>query len=156
MSKKPELTDIAGLGPKTQEALAEAGIKTVNKLSKADPAKLAAKVDGLSEAQATKFIAAAQKLAAPPKTKKKPEKKDSKKKVEKKPKKEAPKEEKPKKKPSLTDISGLGPKTRKSLAEAGTLTFGFRTDTLFLTLASKSPFLKPSILPLNGWIPTNS
>ncbi|NHI83017.1 MAG: 50S ribosomal protein L32e [Candidatus Thorarchaeota archaeon] len=119
MSKKPKLTDISGLGPKTREALAEAGIKTVDKLSKADPVKLAARVDGLGEAQASKFIEAAQKLATPQKTEKKAEKKTPMK-TEKKPKKETVKEDKP----ELTDISGLGPKTREALAEAGIVAVG--------------------------------
>jgi large subunit ribosomal protein L32e len=128
MSKKPKLTDIAGLGPKMEEALAEAGIKTVANLSKAKPDKLAAKVEGLGETQATKFIEAAKELVSPPKTEKKPEKKTAKKKAEEKPKKSVAKkvktEEKAKKEPKLTDISGLGPKTRKALADAGVKTVG--------------------------------
>ena len=111
MSKKPILTDVPGLGPKMEEKLRDAGVKTVAKLSKSVPEKLAAKVDGLSEAGAAKLIAAAQKMVAPPvdkpkekkpkKAPKKPEakpKKPAKKKVEKKPKKSKPKAKaKPKK-----------------------------------------------------------
>ncbi len=81
MSKKPKLTDVPGLGPKMQEKLAEAGIKTVEKLSKSKSDKLAAKVDGLSEAGAAKLIASAQELVSPPPTEK-PKKKPTKKKVE--------------------------------------------------------------------------
>ncbi|MFX1368643.1 MAG: DUF4332 domain-containing protein, partial [Promethearchaeota archaeon] len=74
MSKKPTLTDIPGLGSKLEEKLREAGIKTVAKLSKSDPEKLAAKVDGLSEKKAAAFVEAALKLAAPPKAEEKPKK----------------------------------------------------------------------------------
>lgn len=71
--KTLELTDISGLGSKTRTALAEAGVKTVDKLSKADPTKLATKINGISEAQATKFIAAAQELKSGKKAKPKKE-----------------------------------------------------------------------------------
>lgn len=74
MSKKPTLTDIPGLGSKLEEKLREAGIKTVAKLSKSDPEKLAAKVDGLSETKAATLVEAALKLAAPPKAEEKPKK----------------------------------------------------------------------------------
>lgn len=84
MSKKPTLTDVPGLGPIMQEKLREAGVKTVGKLSKSSPEKLAAKVDGLSESGAAKLIAAAQKMVSPPADKPKAEKpkKAAKKKVE--------------------------------------------------------------------------
>jgi nucleotidyltransferase/DNA polymerase involved in DNA repair len=49
MSKKPQLSDISGIGEKLEEKLREAGIKTVLNLSRADAAKLADKVDGLGE-----------------------------------------------------------------------------------------------------------
>ncbi len=62
MSKKPKLSDVPGIGPKMEEKLVEAGFKTPLKISRADPAKLAAKVDGLSEAGAGKIIDAAKKL----------------------------------------------------------------------------------------------
>ncbi|MFX1415480.1 MAG: 50S ribosomal protein L32e [Promethearchaeota archaeon] len=81
MSKKPKLTEVPGLGPKMQEKLAEAGVKTVAKLSKSKADRLAAKVEGLSEAGAAKLIAAAQELLAPPLAEK-PKKKPVKKKVE--------------------------------------------------------------------------
>ncbi|MHA2301324.1 MAG: 50S ribosomal protein L32e [Candidatus Thorarchaeota archaeon] len=76
MSKKPTLSDVPGLGPKMEEKLREAGVKTVAKLSKSVPEKLAAKVDGLSEAGAAKLIEAAQKMVSPPseKPKKAPKK----------------------------------------------------------------------------------
>ena len=86
MSKKPELKDLPGLGPKLEEKLREAGVKTVLNLSRAKADKLAAKVDGLSESRAATLIAAAQEtLPSEPAPKK-----------EAKPKKEAPKAEKPK------------------------------------------------------------
>ncbi|MFX1263869.1 MAG: 50S ribosomal protein L32e [Promethearchaeota archaeon] len=81
MSKKPKLTDVPGLGPKMEEKLAVAGVKTVAKLSKSKSDKLAAKVEGLSEAGAAKLIAAAQELVGPPPAKK-PKKKPAKKRVE--------------------------------------------------------------------------
>ncbi|MHA2042862.1 MAG: 50S ribosomal protein L32e, partial [Candidatus Thorarchaeota archaeon] len=105
MSKKPTLTDVPGLGPKMEEKLRESGVKTVAKLSKSVPEKLAAKVDGLSEAGAAKLIAAAQKMVFPPvatpkaeKPKKAPKKPEAKpKKVAKKKAEEKPKKAKPKK-----------------------------------------------------------
>ncbi len=60
MSKKPELKDLPGLGPKLEEKLVEAGIKTVLNLSRAKADKLAEKVDGLSVTRAEALIAAAQ------------------------------------------------------------------------------------------------
>lgn len=60
MSKKPELKDLPGLGPKLEEKLREAGIKTVLNLSRANADKLAEKVDGLSVNRAEALIAAAQ------------------------------------------------------------------------------------------------
>lgn len=107
MSKKPKLGDIPGIGPKMLEKLQEVGIKTPLKLSRADPAKLAAKVAGLSEKKAAELIEAAKKLLPPetekPKKEEKPKKKAPAKKEEapkERPKKKAapPKEEKPKKK----------------------------------------------------------
>lgn len=105
MPKKPTLTDVPGLGPIMQEKLREAGVKTVAKLSKSAPEKLAAKVDGLSEYGAAKLIEAAQKMGSPPadkpkkaaKKKAEPEakpKKPTKKKAEVKPKKAKPKKKK--------------------------------------------------------------
>lgn len=81
MSKKPTLTDIPGLGPKLEEKLREAGVKTVAKLSKSNPEKLAAKVDGLSETKAATLIQAALKLASPPKAEEKRKKAAPKKKA---------------------------------------------------------------------------
>jgi len=80
MSKKPTLTDVPGLGPKMEKKLREAGVKTVAKLSKSAPEKLAGKVDGLSEAGAAKLIDAAQKMVSPPaeKPKKAPKKPEAK------------------------------------------------------------------------------
>jgi len=60
MSKKPELSDLPGLGPKLEEKLQEAGVKTVLNLSRAKADKLAAKVDGLSESRAETLIKSAQ------------------------------------------------------------------------------------------------
>jgi len=115
MSKKPELKDLPGVGPKLEDKLREAGIKTVLSMSRAKADKLAAKVEGLSESGAVKLIEAAQGLLpdeSPPKKKaaeKKPEKKaapkkETPKKAEKtKPtkKKAAPKKKAPKKKPKV-------------------------------------------------------
>ncbi len=112
MSKKPKLSDVAGVGPKMEEKLREAGFKSPLKLSRADPAKLASKVDGLSEGGAAKMIDAAKELLpdetkAPdaktkPKTAKKAEPKTAtttpKKKAEPKPKKSEVKKAAPKKK----------------------------------------------------------
>jgi large subunit ribosomal protein L32e len=103
MSKKPELKDLPGVGPKLEDKLREAGIKTVLNMSRAKADKLAEKVDGLSESGAAKLIEAAQGLlpdAASPK-KKAAEKKPAKKAEAKPKKKAAPKkteEAKPKKK----------------------------------------------------------
>jgi large subunit ribosomal protein L32e len=97
MSKKPELSDLPGLGPKLEEKLREAGVKTVLKLSRAKADKLAAKVDGLSESRAETLIAAAQEAlpgAPAPKKEAKPKKTEAK--VEKPTKKAEPKAEKPK------------------------------------------------------------
>jgi large subunit ribosomal protein L32e len=109
MSKKPELKDLPSVGPKLEEKLRAAGIKTVLKMSRAKADKLAEKVEGLSENGAAKLIEAAQGLlpdAAPAKKaeKKKPAKKDEvkpekKKTTPKKKKKVAPK--KKKKKPKV-------------------------------------------------------
>jgi len=60
MSKNPELKDLPGVGPKLEEKLREAGIKTVLNMSRAKADKLAEKVDGLSENGAAKLIEAAQ------------------------------------------------------------------------------------------------
>ena len=100
MSKKPTLTDVPGLGPKMEKKLKEAGFKTVAKLSKSVPEKLAAKVNGLSEAGAAKLIDAAQKMVSPPadKPKKAPKKKAGEKTKPKKAE-EKPKKAKPKTKP---------------------------------------------------------
>jgi large subunit ribosomal protein L32e len=73
MSKKPTLSEVPGVGQKMEEKLREAGIKTVLNLSRAKPDKLSAKVEGLSEAGATKLISAAQgMLPTEEKTKPKP------------------------------------------------------------------------------------
>ena len=81
MSKKPKLTDVDGVGPKLEEKLVAAGFKTVAKVSKSDPAKLAAKVDGLSESRAADIISSAKKFVpkAPKAKKAEPKKEKSKK-----------------------------------------------------------------------------
>ncbi|MHA2058079.1 MAG: 50S ribosomal protein L32e [Candidatus Thorarchaeota archaeon] len=100
MSKKPELKDLPGVGPKLEEKLREAGIKTVLNMSRAKADKLAEKIEGLSESGAAKLIEAAQGLlpdAAPPKKKaaeKKAAPKKKKAEPKKKPKKTAPKKKK--------------------------------------------------------------
>ncbi|MHA1965016.1 MAG: 50S ribosomal protein L32e [Candidatus Thorarchaeota archaeon] len=102
MSKKPELKDLPGVGPKLEEKLREAGIKTVLNMSRAKADKLAEKIEGLSESGAAKLIEAAQGLlpdAAPPKKKaaeKKAAPKKKKAEPKKKPKKTAPKKKKKK------------------------------------------------------------
>ncbi len=104
MSKKPQLSDVPGIGAKMEEKLREAGFKTVAALSKTASDKLAKKVDGLSEAGAAKLIKAAQELAPPPKAKEeKPKKAPTKKeKPEKKAEKAAPK--KAKEKPTVKKV----------------------------------------------------
>ncbi len=93
MSKKPKLTDVYGVGPKLEEKLVAAGFKTVAKVSKSDPAKLATKVDGLSESRAAEIISSAKRIVPEaPKAKK-----------------AAPKKEKPKKAPAKKKVE---PKAR--------------------------------------------
>jgi len=85
MSKKPELKDLPGLGPKIEEKLREAGIKTVLSLSKANADKLAEKVDGLSASRAQTLITAAQEtLQSAPAKEVKPKKAEAKEEVPKK------------------------------------------------------------------------
>ncbi len=97
MSKKPKLGDIPGIGPKIEEKLREAGIKTPLKLSRADPVKLAAKVNGLSEKKAATLIEAAKKIIQAQEADKQAKEEKPKKTVKKeKPKKKAPKVEEPK------------------------------------------------------------
>lgn len=81
MSKKPVLTDMDGVGPKLEEKLVAAGFKTVAKVSKSDPAKLANKVEGLSESRAADIISSAKKIVpkAPKAKKAEPKKEASKK-----------------------------------------------------------------------------
>ncbi|MGY5864976.1 MAG: 50S ribosomal protein L32e [Candidatus Thorarchaeota archaeon] len=95
MSKKPELKDLPGVGPKLEDKLRAAGIKTVLNMSRASADKLAEKVEGLSESGAAKLIEAAQGLLPDTAPAKKPAKKAEAKPEKKK--KAAPKE-KPKKK----------------------------------------------------------
>jgi large subunit ribosomal protein L32e len=128
MSKKPQLGDVPGIGLKMEEKLREAGVKTPVSLSKADPEKLAGKVDGLSVAGAEKIIAAAKELvpAEPAKKETKPkkaaEKKEAKPKTKPKAKAEAPKtkkkaEEKPaKKKAAPKKKKETAPKKKKKKA----------------------------------------
>ena len=82
MSKKPELNDLPGLGPKLEEKLKEAGVKTVLNLSRAKADKLAAKVDGLSESRAETLIASAQEALGEPAPKKEAKPKKTEAKVE--------------------------------------------------------------------------
>ena len=63
-AKKPELTDIEGVGPKTAEALKAGGFKTVTSVSKTTVEKLSKKVDGIAETTATQYIEQAKKLVA--------------------------------------------------------------------------------------------
>ncbi|MGY5875826.1 MAG: 50S ribosomal protein L32e [Candidatus Thorarchaeota archaeon] len=119
MSKKPKLVDLPGLGPKMEEKLVEAGIKTVLNLSRADADKLAAKVDGLSEAGAAKLIETAQEALGAPEPKK-PAKEVKPKKVEPKPVKPKPKKAepaKPKAKEEKPKKAEPKPKTEKKPAK---------------------------------------
>ncbi len=112
MSKRPKLIDIPGLGPKMEEKLREAGIKTVLNLSRAKADKLAAKVSGLSEAGAQKLIAAAQEIIESAAAPKKAPAKGPKKPAEEKPKKAPPKE--PKKPAEEKPKKEKAPKKRKA------------------------------------------
>jgi large subunit ribosomal protein L32e len=121
MSKKPELTDLSGLGPKMEEKLRAAGVKTVAKLSKSVPEKLAGKVDGLSEASAARLIKAAQKMVSAPSKKPKAEKpkaKPAKKKAEPKPKKAMKKKAEEKVKPKKPAKKKVEPKPKKAKPKA--------------------------------------
>ena len=115
MSKKPQLSDVPGIGPAMEEKLRDAGIKTVLSLSKMDPKKLSDKVDGVGESSAETFISEAKKLL--PKDKPKPKKT-----AEKPKKKETPKAEKPKKKaeakpkPEKPKATKTAPKKAKKAA----------------------------------------
>jgi len=109
MSKKPELSDLPGLGPKLEEKLQEAGIKTVLNLSRAKADKLAAKVDGLSESRAETLIASAQEALSSTSAPKKEDK----------PKKTEAKAEKPKTgKSKKTETKAEKSKAEKSKAKA--------------------------------------
>jgi large subunit ribosomal protein L32e len=83
MSKKPQLSDISGIGEAMEEKLREAGVKTVLSLSKADPKKLSEKVDGLGEKSAKDFVKQAQRLIGAPDKKEKPKAKKKEAKAEK-------------------------------------------------------------------------
>ncbi len=112
MSKKPKLSDVAGVGPKMEEKLREAGFKSPLKLSRADPAKLASKVDGLSEGGAAKMIDAAKELlpdeTKAPDTKTKPK---TAKKAEPKAETTTPKKKaEPKAKPKKAEVKKAAPK----------------------------------------------
>jgi large subunit ribosomal protein L32e len=77
--RKPRLSDITGVGPKTQEALRAAGYKTVSMIANADPAEIAEKAEGVGDATAENIVEVAQSLV-PTKPKKKRKKKAAKKK----------------------------------------------------------------------------
>jgi len=114
MSKKPKLSDVAGVGPKMEEKLREAGFKSPLKLSRADPAKLASKVDGLSEGGAAKMIDAAKELlpdeTKAPDTKTKPK---TAKKAEPKAETTTPKKKaEPKAKPKKAEVKKAAPKKK--------------------------------------------
>jgi large subunit ribosomal protein L32e len=109
MSKKPQLSDISGVGDALEEKLRAAGVKTVNSLSKADPKKLAEEVDGLGEKSAKDFVKQAQKLVGPPKKKAKEKKPKAKKPKKKKDEPDKPKAKKRKKKKAKAEK----PKTKK-------------------------------------------
>jgi large subunit ribosomal protein L32e len=125
MSKKPKLSDIPGLGPKTVEKLEEAGIKTVYKLSKMKAERLSSKVDGIGETTAQQYIDEALKLV-PSESKPKKDTKTKEKKSEIK-----------EKKTKLSDIDGLGPKTVEKLEEAGIKTISMLSEMTVDELSSK-------------------
>ena len=118
MSKKLPLTDVPGVGPAMEEKLREAGIKTAYSLSKADPAKLAEKVDGLGLTSAENIIKAAQELM-PKEEKPKKETKAEKPKVTKEAKEEKPKPKKEAKaeKPKTKAKKEEKPKAKKEAAK---------------------------------------
>ena len=116
MSKKPELNDLPGLGPKLEEKLREAGVKTVLNLSRAKADKLAAKVDGLSESRAATLIAAAQEALGEPAPKKEAKPKKAEVKAEKS-KKAEPKAKKPKAKAEAKPKAAKKPKAEKPKAK---------------------------------------
>jgi large subunit ribosomal protein L32e len=137
MSKKPELKDLPGVGPKLEDKLRAAGIKTVLKMSRAQADKLAEKVEGLSESGAAKLIEAAQGLlpdAAPPKKKAAPKKEKPKKTEEAKPKK---KKAEPKKKPKKA-----APKKKKTKVEVPLRVQN--TDQRLLKIAKQKKKHKPT------------
>ncbi|MFW9799013.1 MAG: 50S ribosomal protein L32e [Candidatus Thorarchaeota archaeon] len=138
MSKKAPITDVPGLGPKMAEKLAEAGVKTVAKLSKSKPDKLAAKVDGLSESGAAKFIAAAQELVSAPKVKK-PKAKKPKKKVEE----EKPKTKKKVKKPKARPKKAPKKKRKKKPEPKPVLVRDTLIDQRLLRLAKEKRRRQP-------------
>lgn len=152
MSKKPQLSDLPGLGPKLEEKLQEVGVKTVLNLSRAKADKLAAKVDGLSESRAETLIAAAQEaLPSKPAPKKeaKPKKESKPKKAEAKPKKPKPKKaevkaEKPKakaKKPKAKTESK--PKKKKSKEKLDTPPRFLKVEKRLVRIAANKKKRKP-------------
>jgi large subunit ribosomal protein L32e len=114
MSKKPELKDLPGVGPKLEEKLREAGIKTVLNMSRAKADKLAEKVEGLSESGAAKLVQAAQSLLPDAASKKKQAKKAEPEKKKSTPKKKKAEEKKPKpKKKKAAPKKKVPPKKKK-------------------------------------------
>ncbi len=134
MSKKPELEDVPGIGPKTAESLREAGFKTVKSLAKTDPAKLMVKVEGIGETTAKQIVEEAKKLV--PEDKPIPKKTEKPKPAETKKKEVKEKPEKPKK-VELTDVPGVGPKTADNLRDAGFKTVASLAKTDVAKLVSK-------------------
>ncbi|MHA1959718.1 MAG: 50S ribosomal protein L32e [Candidatus Thorarchaeota archaeon] len=147
MSKKPQLSDVPGIGAKMEEKLREAGVKTVGKLSKSKPDKLAAKVAGLSESGAAKLIKAALTLVPPPAPEKKEPKKKAPKKAEAKPKetvkkkKAPPKKEKPEKKAPKKKVE---PKKTVKKKKEETLTRDTHVDPRIWRIAQAKKRRQPS------------
>ena len=137
MSKKPELKDLPGVGPKLEEKLRAAGIKTVLNMSRASADKLAGKVEGLSESGAVKLIEAAQSLLPDTAPAKKPAKK-----AEAKPeKKKAAPKEKPKKKAAPKKKKTPPKKKKKPKVEAPLRVQN--TDQRILRIAKRKKKHKP-------------
>ncbi|MHA2151984.1 MAG: 50S ribosomal protein L32e [Candidatus Thorarchaeota archaeon] len=134
MSKKPELKDLPGVGPKLEEKLRAAGIKTVLNVSRASADKLAGKVEGLSESGALKLIEAAQGLIPEAAPEKKPAKKPAKKAEAKPKKKAAPKKEKTKK---------AAPKKKKKKPKVEVPLRVQNTDQRILRIAKRKKKHKP-------------
>ncbi|TFG05448.1 hypothetical protein EU538_11340 [Candidatus Thorarchaeota archaeon] len=104
------MTKLPGVGKKTRDSLIAAGYDSVEKISRSKAAKIAKDVEGVGKATAERIVEAAKNLTKPPKKKSKSEKKRK------------PKETLPKTASAeiaMTELPGVGKKTRQSLIAAG-------------------------------------